>query len=142
MVTDRMRKPRALVIDDEPDIRDLLSITLARMEIDVEVAGDYASALKLLGPERFDLVLTDMRLPDGDGLDILRAAPARGCDAPIIVLTAHGTLGSDQAAMDLGVADFLDKSRIDATILERSIRYALSRRRQAQRLSQLAQRDG
>ena len=57
-----MRKPRALVVDDEPDIRELLAITLGRMNIDVESAGDYASAIKRLASEVYDLVLTDMRL--------------------------------------------------------------------------------
>jgi diguanylate cyclase (GGDEF)-like protein len=132
-----------LVEDNEADYwraRDLLdSAPHARFTIDW--ARDLRSGLAKLGPAMFDVCLLEQCLPDGDGLDMLRAAPARGCEAPIIVLTADGTLGIDQAAMDLGVADFLDKSRIDATMLERSIRYALSRRRQAQRLSQLAQRD-
>ena len=64
-MTERKSNPRALVIDDEPDIRELLSITLGRMQIEVVTAGDYASAIKALGPERFDLVLTDMRFPTG-----------------------------------------------------------------------------
>jgi diguanylate cyclase (GGDEF)-like protein len=132
-----------LVEDNETDYwraRDLLdSVPHARFTIDW--ARDLRSGLARLGPAMFDVCLLEQFLPDGDGLDILRAAPARGCDAPIIVLTDDGTLASDQTAMALGVADFLDKSRIDATMLERSIRYALSRRRQAQRLSLLAQRD-
>jgi diguanylate cyclase len=132
-----------LVEDSEADYwhaRDLLdSAPDARFTIDW--VRDLQSGLAKLGPAMFDVCLLEQSLPDGDGLDILRAAPARGCDAPIIVLTGAGTLASDLAAMDLGVADFLDKTRIDATVLERSIRYALCRRRQAQRLSQLAQRD-
>ena len=62
---------RALIVDDEPDIRELLAITLGRMQIQVATAADYASAVRHLGAERFDLVLTDMRLPDGDGLDLV-----------------------------------------------------------------------
>ncbi len=66
-----MPNPRALVVDDEPDIRELLSITLGRMDIEVETAADVASARRRLEGARYDLVLTDMRLPDGDGLDLL-----------------------------------------------------------------------
>ncbi|MCU0974315.1 MAG: response regulator, partial [Burkholderiales bacterium] len=62
---------RALIVDDEPDIRELLAITLGRMQLEVTTAGDFASAVKQLGSQRFDLVLTDMRLPDGDGLDLV-----------------------------------------------------------------------
>ena len=66
-----MRKQRALVIDDEPDIRELLSITLERMNIDVATAGDIATATRELRANAIDLCLTDMRLPDGDGLSVV-----------------------------------------------------------------------
>ena len=67
-----MRKPLALVIDDEPDIRELLALTLGRMGIDTVVAEDITGARKALGSHRFDICLTDMRLPDGDGLDLVQ----------------------------------------------------------------------
>lgn len=70
-MTDRKPRPRALVVDDEPDIRELLAITLGRMQIDVSTAGEQAQAIKALLSERFDLVLTDMRLPDGNGLELV-----------------------------------------------------------------------
>ncbi|MGH6912557.1 MAG: putative bifunctional diguanylate cyclase/phosphodiesterase, partial [Geminicoccales bacterium] len=132
-----------LVEDNEADYwhaRDLLDAARhARFTIDW--ARDLQSGLARLAPAAFDVCLLEQALPDGDGMEIVRAAPGRGCDAPIIMLTGRGTLDLDVEAMQQGVADFLDKSRIDATLLERAIRYALARRRQAQRLSRLAQHD-
>src|SRR5215218_251637 len=106
---DRTRKPRALVVDDEPDIRDLLSITLGRMDFDVELAGDYATAIEKLGPARFDLVLTDMRLPDGDGLDLLAWIQHHRPGVPVAVITAHGNVEAAVRALKLGAFDFLSK---------------------------------
>ncbi|HEX5078422.1 MAG TPA: diguanylate cyclase, partial [Geminicoccaceae bacterium] len=132
-----------LVEDDEADYwhaRDLLDAAPhARFTIDW--ARDLRSGLARLAPAAFDVCLLEQALPDGDGLEIVRAAPSRGCDAPIIMLTGRGNLEVDLQAMELGAADYLDKSRIDAIVLERAIRYALSRRQQAQRLSRLAQHD-
>jgi diguanylate cyclase (GGDEF)-like protein len=132
-----------LIEDNEADywhVRDLLDAAPhARFTIDW--ARDLQSGLARLVPASFDVCLLEQALPDGDGLEIVRAAPSRGCDAPIIILTDRSGLELDLQAMELGAADYLDKSRIDATLLERTIRYALSRRRQAQRLSRLAQHD-
>jgi diguanylate cyclase len=132
-----------LVEDDEADYwhaRDLLDAAPhARFTIDW--ARDLQSGLARLAPAAFDVCLLEQALPDGDGLEIVRAAPSRGCDAPIIMLTGRGSHDLDLQAMELGAADYLDKSRIDAAILERAIRYALNRRQQAQRLSRLAQHD-
>ena len=104
-----MRKPRALVVDDEPDIRELLAITLGRMNIDVETAGDHASATKRLGSEVYDLVLTDMRLPDGDGLDLVEWIQAYRPGVPVAVITAHGNVEAAVRALKLGAFDFLSK---------------------------------
>jgi len=104
-----MRHPRALVVDDEPDIRELLAITLGRMNIDVETAGDYSSAVKRLGSEVYDLVLTDMRLPDGDGLDLLEWIQAHRPGVPVAVITAHGNIEAAVRALKLGAFDFLSK---------------------------------
>jgi diguanylate cyclase len=132
-----------LVEDNEADYwhaRDLLDAAPhARFTIDW--ARDLQSGLARLAPAAFDVCLLEHALPDGDGLEIVRAAPSRGCDAPIIMLTGRGNLDLDLQAMQLGAADYLDKSRIDAALLERAIRYALNRRQQAQRLSRLAQHD-
>ncbi len=104
-----MRHPRALVVDDEPDIRELLSITLGRMDIAVETAGDYGSAVKRLGGERYDLVLTDMRLPDGDGLDLVAWIQEHRPGVPVAVITAHGNVEAAVRALKLGAFDFLSK---------------------------------
>jgi two-component system response regulator PilR (NtrC family) len=102
-------RPRALVVDDEPDIRDLLSITLGRMEIEVETAGDHASALKHLAGGRFDLVLTDMRLPDGNGLDLVDWIQGNRPGMPVAVITAHGNVEAAVRALKLGAFDFISK---------------------------------
>jgi len=104
-----MRSPRALVVDDEPDIRDLLSITLGRMDIAVETAGDHATAVQRLGGERYDLVLTDMRLPDGDGLDLVAWIQEHRPGVPVAVITAHGNVEAAVRALKLGAFDFISK---------------------------------
>jgi len=104
-----MRTPRALVVDDEPDIRDLLSITLGRMNIEVVTASDHATAVQRLGAERFDLALTDMRLPDGDGLDIVDWIQTHRPGTPVAVITAHGNVEAAVRALKLGAFDFISK---------------------------------
>jgi len=101
--------PRALIVDDEPDIRELLAITLGRMQIQVATAGDYASAIRQLGSERFDLVLTDMRLPDGDGLDLVEWIQVHRPGVPVAVITAHGNVEAAVRALKLGAFDFISK---------------------------------
>jgi diguanylate cyclase (GGDEF)-like protein len=141
----RLEDPiRVLLIEDnEADYwhaRDLLDAA-PHARFTIEWARNLQSGLARLAAAAFDVCLLEQALPDGDGLEIVRAAPARGCDAPIIMLTGRGTFDLDRRAMELGAADYLDKTRIDATLLERTIRYALNRRQQAQRLSRLAQHD-
>jgi two-component system response regulator PilR (NtrC family) len=101
--------PKALVVDDEPDIRELLSITLGRMSIDVRVVGDFASAVKVLSSERFALVLTDMRLPDGNGLDLVEWVQVHRPGTPVAVITAHGNVEAAVRALKLGAFDFISK---------------------------------
>jgi diguanylate cyclase (GGDEF)-like protein len=132
-----------LIEDDEADywhVRDLLDAA-PHVRFTIDWARDLQSGLARLAPTAFDVCLLEQALPDGDGLEIVRAAPGRGCNAPIIMLTGRGSLDLDLLAMELGVADYLDKTRLDATLLERAIRYALNRRQQAQRLNRLAQHD-
>ena len=126
-MTERKSNPRALVIDDEPDIRELLSITLGRMQIEVVTAGDYASAIKALGPERFDLVLTDMRLPDGDGLDIVDWIQHHRPGVPVAVITAHGNVDTAVRALKLGAFDFISKP-LDLGALRKLIKATLKLR--------------
>jgi len=114
------KSPRALIVDDEPDIRELLAITLGRMQIGVATAADYASAVRQLGAERFDLVLTDMRLPDGDGLDLVEWIQAHRPGVPVAVITAHGNVEAAVRALKLGAFDFISKP-LDLAALRRLI---------------------
>jgi two-component system response regulator PilR (NtrC family) len=109
MMSDRRTKHRALVVDDEPDIRDLLSLTLRRMQVEVETANDRATAVRRLGSEVFDLVLTDMRLPDGDGLDVVQWIQQQRPGVPVAVITAHGNVETAVRALKLGAFDFVSK---------------------------------
>ena len=135
---------RVLVIEDsEEDYRrtcDLLDaarlVTFA-----VDRARSVTDALMRVGSGAYDVCLLEPRLPEGQGLELVRAAHDRSFRSPIIILTGSGTLELDVEAMALGVADFLDKARVDAARLERSIRYAVTRHRQAERLNRLAQYD-
>jgi two-component system response regulator PilR (NtrC family) len=114
------KSPRALIVDDEPDIRELLAITLGRMQIQVATAADYASAVRQLGAERFDLVLTDMRLPDGDGLELVEWIQAHRPGVPVAVITAHGNVEAAVRALKLGAFDFISKP-LDLAALRRLI---------------------
>jgi two-component system response regulator PilR (NtrC family) len=120
-----MSRPRALVVDDEPDIRELLSITLGRMDLEVATADDYRSAVHRLGEERYDLVLTDMRLPDGDGLDLVEWIQANRPGVPVAVITAHGNVEAAVRALKLGAFDFISKP-LDLVALRRLITATLT----------------
>ena len=104
-----MGQPLALVIDDEPDIRELLELTLGRMKIATESAGDVGGAKDLLGKHSFDLCLTDMRLPDGDGLELVEWMQAHTPGVPVAVITAHGNIETAVQALKLGAFDFISK---------------------------------
>ena len=81
-----MSKPLALVVDDEPDICELLSLTLGRMDIDTVTAADVTSAKSNLEARNFDLCLTDMRLPDGDGLQLVEWMQSHASGVPVAVI--------------------------------------------------------
>jgi two-component system response regulator PilR (NtrC family) len=102
-------KPTALVVDDEPDIRELLSLTLDRMDIDTVVAGNLAGARRKLAGTAFDICLTDMRLPDGNGLEIVEWIQKNAPGVPVAVITAHGNVETAVQALKLGAFDFLSK---------------------------------
>ncbi|MBU2677630.1 MAG: response regulator, partial [Gammaproteobacteria bacterium] len=104
-----MNQPLALVIDDEPDICELLSLTLGRMDIRTETAADIGSAKALLGKHEFDICLTDMRLPDGDGLDLVEWMQSHASGVPVAVITAHGNVETAVQALKLGAFDFISK---------------------------------
>ncbi len=115
---------RALIIDDEADIRELLDITLSRMGLDVVTAGDCAQARDQLGQEDFDLCFTDMRLPDGDGLEIVRHINSEFPGLPVAVITAHGNTEAAVDALKAGAFDFVSKP-VDLKILRNLVNTAL-----------------
>jgi len=105
----RKRVPHVLVIDDEPDIRELIELTLIKMGLTVASAACVAEARQRLLEASYDLALTDMRLPDGNGLDVVRHIGDLGLDLPIAVITAHGSAENAVAAMKAGAFDYLAK---------------------------------
>ena len=104
-----MTKPLALVIDDEPDICELLTLTLGRMDIRAVATADIAGAKEHLGRQAFDICLTDMRLPDGDGLELVEWMQTHAAGVPVAVITAHGNVETAVQALKLGAFDFLSK---------------------------------
>ena len=103
------RDSLVLVVDDEPDIRELLELTLIKMGIGVVVAGSVGEAKDRLRESRFDLCLTDMRLPDGEGLDLVRHIATLGFDLPVAVITAYGSAENAVAALKAGAFDYVSK---------------------------------
>ena len=101
--------PRVLVVDDEPDILELLELALVRMGLEVVRADGVRRAKQCLDTERFNLCLTDMRMPDGEGLDIVHHIAARNLDVPVAVITAHGNLENAVAVLKAGAFDYLSK---------------------------------
>ncbi len=101
--------PNILIVDDEPDIIELLELTLARMGMDVSSAKCVNDAKRLLQQGRYQLCLTDMRLPDGEGLDLVRYIAQQSADLPVAVITAHGTAENAVAALKAGAFDYLPK---------------------------------
>jgi two-component system, NtrC family, response regulator PilR len=110
----------ALVVDDEPDIRELLELTLGRMNIDTRSAADLKQARNLLEKERFDVCLTDMRLPDGNGIDLVRHIQQQDLNVPIAVITAYGNMESAVEALKAGAFDFISKP-VDLQVLRNLI---------------------
>jgi two-component system response regulator PilR (NtrC family) len=100
---------RVLIVDDEPDIRELLEITLGRMSLATSSAKDLASARQLLSTEDFNLCLTDMRLPDGDGIELVEYIQKEYNQIPVAVITAHGTTETAIKALKTGAFDFISK---------------------------------
>tara|TARA_R110002096_G_scaffold116164_2_gene251730 strand:+ start:30488 stop:31789 length:1302 start_codon:yes stop_codon:yes gene_type:complete len=104
-----MKPTLALIVDDEPDICELLSLTLARMDVETKTAGDVAGARALLDNHSFDICLTDMRLPDGDGLELVKWIQGNTPNLPVAVITAHGNVETAVQALKLGAFDFISK---------------------------------
>ena len=120
-------KPTALVVDDEPDIRELLSMTLERMDIATRTCADVESAKNTLADTRFDLCLTDMRLPDGDGLELVEWMQREAPGIPVAVITAHGSVEAAVHALKVGAFDFVSKP-LDLNDLRKLVTAALKLR--------------
>jgi two-component system, NtrC family, response regulator PilR len=117
---------RILIVDDEPSMREMLSIMLAREGYDVLVADSRAAAAKVLSGAPLDAVITDVKLPDGDGVEILRHVKAGSPETAVIVMTAFGSTQTAVAAMKLGAHDYLVKP-FDVDELKIVLRNALER---------------
>ena len=104
-----MSKPAVLIVDDEPDLCELLSITLQRMDLSPRTATNVAAAQRLLKTEVFDLCLTDMQLPDGNGLELVEWIQQYCPNVPVAVITAHGNMETAVRALKLGAFDFVSK---------------------------------
>ena len=117
-------KPTVLIVDDEPDLLELVSLTLSRMNLQARTASDVSTARRLLKAEKFDLCLTDMRLPDGDGLDLVAWIQQNRADLPVAVITAHGNVESAVRALKLGAFDFVSKP-LDLGVLRKLVGSAI-----------------
>jgi two-component system, NtrC family, response regulator PilR len=102
-------QPKVLVVDDEPDLLELLELTLSRMGLDTTRAESVNDAIRLLDRETFDLCLTDMRLPDGEGLRVVEYITQKAMDVPVAVITAFGSAENAVAALKAGAFDYLSK---------------------------------
>jgi len=122
-----MRKPTALVVDDEPAIRELIELTLTRMDVACVLAADLKQARALLQSQTVDLCLTDMRLPDGNGLELVSHIQAHTPQVPVAVITAHGNVESAVQALKNGAFDFVSKP-VDLAALRSLVSTALKLR--------------
>ena len=119
-----MSKPAVLVVDDEPDLCELLSITLQRMNLDPRTASTVGAAQRMLKSDRYDLCLTDMQLPDGDGLELVEWIQQYSPSVPVAVITAHGNMETAVRALKLGAFDFVSKP-LDLTGLRKLVATAI-----------------
>jgi two-component system response regulator PilR (NtrC family) len=117
-------KQTVLVIDDERDIRELLSITLGRMDLNVDAAANVAEAKRLLAEQAYDLCFTDMRLPDGTGQELIELIARQYPDTPVAMITAYGNVEAAVDALKAGAFDFVSKP-VDINMLRRMVQTAL-----------------
>ncbi len=115
---------KALIIDDEPDIRELLELTLNRMSIDTDSAGSISQASALVSNNHYNLCLTDMRLPDGNGIDFVKLMQVQHPEVPVAVITAHGNMDTAVEAMKAGAFDFVSKP-VDLNVLRKMVETAV-----------------
>ena len=119
-----MTAQTVLVIDDERDIRELLTITLGRMDLQVEAVGTVAEARTALAEHAYDLCFTDMRLPDGNGQEIIELIAETCPDTPVAMITAYGNVDAAVNALKAGAFDFVSKP-VDIQVLRGLVRSAL-----------------
>ncbi len=117
-------KPAVLIVDDEADIRELVEITLSRMGLHTEAAGSLAEARDRLIPNRFALCITDMRLPDGNGIDLVRYIGQHCPQTPVAVITAFGSAEAAVESLKAGAFDFVSKP-VDLQVLRKLVNSAL-----------------
>ncbi|MHB8535110.1 MAG: sigma-54-dependent transcriptional regulator [Sulfuricaulis sp.] len=117
-------KSQILIVDDEPDIREVLELTLGRMNLETRSAANLEEARHLLNDFRFDLCLTDMRLPDGNGIELVRHIQEKYSYLPVAVITAFGNMETAVAALKAGAFDFVSKP-LDLNDLRNIVRSAL-----------------
>jgi two-component system response regulator PilR (NtrC family) len=120
-----MNARSALVVDDERDIRELVGMTLGRMGLRVETAADLASAQAQLRTHDFDLCITDMRLPDGNGTQLIEHIAAKHPNTPVAMMTAYGNVEAAVAALKAGAFDFVTKP-VDLAVLRQLVNHALN----------------
>jgi two-component system response regulator PilR (NtrC family) len=111
-----MTAKHVLIVDDEPDICELIEITLARMGLTTQSANNLTDAKLVLASEKFDLCLTDMRLPDGNGIELVELMQRKYPQLPVAVITAHGNMETAVKALKAGAFDFVSKP-VDLKIL-------------------------
>ncbi|WP_412754034.1 sigma-54-dependent transcriptional regulator [Legionella londiniensis] len=119
-----MNKAKVLVIDDEPDIRELLSLTLKRMGLVCDVASNYKEGVELIHKNEYFLVLTDMRLPDRDGYEIILYIQKHKPQLPVAVITAYGNVEAAVNTLKAGAFDYVSKP-IDLAMLKSLVKTAL-----------------
>ena len=120
-----MTKKLALIVDDEPDIRELLEFTLGRMEIDTRSAENLTKAKALLTEFSFDFCLTDMKLPDGNGIELVQHINDEFPQLPVAMVTAHGNMDSAVEALKAGAFDFVSKP-VNLELLRKLVDTALN----------------
>jgi two-component system response regulator PilR (NtrC family) len=119
-----MADPTALIVDDEPDIRELVEMSLASMGITVQGAGRIMEARAMLTRHKFDICITDMNLPDGNGIELVEHIQANFPNLPTAVITAYGSVEKAVTALKAGAFDFVSKP-VDLDVLRRLVETAL-----------------
>ncbi len=126
---DRTRQARILIVDDEANVRLLLAREIEEREHEVVVAADSAQAMEAMGRGNFDVVLTDIRIPGMDGLDLTKWIKRTRPDTEVIVMTGYASLESAAIAIHLGAFDYLLKPFGEIDLVTSSIDRAIQKRK-------------